>query len=137
MTPRTRWTAAAILCGVLVPTIHCGGSTNGPAVTTYRVTYQLTFNDILYLDSLKYDDGTGSLVKAIGPTGWAHTLVLVPGSSVEAFAWLSSPLGGSGFARLTATRYPNGDLTQGQTDTSAITTNTPSSNVVHILRRVL
>lgn len=58
------------------------------APTSYSVEYHLALMGTLTVDSLKYDDGHGSMVKVVAPaSGWMVDLAVPSGGSVEAIAW--------------------------------------------------
>ena len=61
-------------------------SDSGQAPVALTVTYKFTGTAIA--DSIKYDDGSGTLVKVTTPTlPWTAILSASAGSTVEAHAW--------------------------------------------------
>jgi len=86
---RRKWKVCgvcAIACGVILA-VGCSED-NATAPTSYSVEYHLALLGTLTVDSLKYDDGHGSMVKVMAPpSGWMVNLAVASGGSVEAIAW--------------------------------------------------
>jgi hypothetical protein len=75
------------LLGVMLAMAACTSTTeNGGFTVTYRLGIDST--GIATFDSLKYDDGTGALLKVNAPAAnYAVSVTVSPGASVEAHAW--------------------------------------------------
>jgi hypothetical protein len=75
------------LLGVVLALAACSSTTeNGGFTVTYRLGVDST--GIATFDSLKYDDGTGVLLKVNAPAAnYAVSVTVSPGASVEAHAW--------------------------------------------------
>lgn len=78
------WTG---MLGLALALAACTSTTeNGGYTVTYRVG--LDSAGIATFDSLRYDDGTGNLLKVTSPAGnYAVSVTVSPGASVEAHAW--------------------------------------------------
>jgi hypothetical protein len=83
MSGRARTALAALValgagCGAEPPV--------GPA--PFSVSYAIYAVGAITIDSIKYDDGTGTLIKITAPpAGWAAQLTVPAGGSVQAQAW--------------------------------------------------
>ncbi len=75
------------MLGLALALVACTSTTeNGGFTVTYRVGLDST--GIATFDSLRYDDGTGNLLKVTNPAGnYAVSVTVSPGASVEAHAW--------------------------------------------------
>jgi hypothetical protein len=81
--------AIALACGPADPA----------APIVYDVAYTLTTSGPMAIDSAKYDDGHGTLIKVIAPaSGWTLPLTVMTGGSVQAQAWITGS--GPGSAKL-------------------------------------
>ena len=113
---RSTWIVAVILA------LAVAGCTASTGVGGYTVTYRVNATGIATLDSAKYDNGTGTLVKVNTPSAtWTVNFTVPTGSTLEAHVWGTGTAAGS--AKLvaiwmTATGKLAGD------STTAATTNT-------------
>ena len=81
--------AVALACGAADPA----------APTSYAVAYTLATSGPMAIDSVKYDDGHGTILKVTAPaSGWTLTLTVTTGGSVQAQAWITGS--GPGSAKL-------------------------------------
>ena len=104
----------------------------GPS--SFTVLYTLVAGGPLVVDSLKYDDGSGILVKVTAPaSGWTTSLTVDAGGSVEERAWLNAS--GPGSAKLKVSWTVPGVSTQA--DSSYANPVAPQHFTLSIARRVL
>jgi len=82
-----------VLLGAALVTAACSSTTD---VGGYTVTYRIGIdsNAVATIDSVKYDNGTGTFVKVTSPAvtqtkPWAVTLTVSPGATIEGHAYLS------------------------------------------------
>ena len=78
---------------VVLAAASCSSTTE---VGGYTVTYRIGIdsNTVATIDSVKYDNGVGTLVKVTSPAvtrtaPWAVTLTVSPGATIEGHAYLS------------------------------------------------
>ena len=116
-----------VLLGAALVIAGCSSSTE---IGGYTVTYRIGIDStgIATIDSVKYDNGTGTFVKvtnpAVTPTApWAVTVTLPPGASIEGTAYLSGVVAAhtAKFVVLwmTATGALSGDSTSATTAAAA------------------
>jgi hypothetical protein len=82
-----------VLLGAALAIAACSSSTDiGGYTVTYRVG--IDSNTVATIDSVKYDNGAGTLLKVASPAvtktaPWVVTLTVSPGATIEGHAWLS------------------------------------------------
>jgi hypothetical protein len=90
---RARSARALAIGAALFGGAACGDSTTSPAAS-YHVTYTLEGIDIsVGIDSIKYDNGTGTLVAAAHPdVTWSQTETVPSGGSVQLSGWFDATM---------------------------------------------
>jgi hypothetical protein len=90
--------AGTVLLGVALAIAACSSTTE---IGGYTVTYRIGIdsNTVATIDSVKYDNGTGTLLKVTGPAvtktaPYAVSLTVAPGATVEGHAFLSGVVAG-------------------------------------------
>jgi len=85
--------ALLVPLGVVLMVASCAESTD---IGGYTVTYRVNTVGVATVDSVKYDNGTGTLVKVTAPaTTWTVNFVVPSGSTVEAQAWAQGTAAGT------------------------------------------
>lgn len=112
-----------VLLGIALAAAGCSSSTDvGGYTVTYRVGIDST--GIATIDSVLYDNGTGTMLKVTAPSvtatlPWAVSMVVAPGASVEGHAYMSGVTAGhtAKFVAvwMTATGALSGDSTSATT----------------------
>jgi len=73
--------------------VGCAESTD---IGGYRVTYRVNTVGVATIDSVKYDNGVGTMVRVTTPaTTWTVNFVVAAGASVEVHAWARGTAAGS------------------------------------------
>jgi hypothetical protein len=128
--PRFLGSASLVLTAVLGA---CSKTATGPS--TYAVAYELTASAGVSFDSVKYDDGHGTLIKVSAPSsGWLKAISVASGGTVEAHAWVVAS-GGGQTVKLTATWTLSGVSTNA--DSSGTTTSAAGTFALDIAKRQL
>lgn len=105
--------------GLALAVASCDSTT---AIGGYTVTYRVNSVGAATLDSAKYDNGTGTMVKVNTPAAtWTVNFTVPTGSTVEAHVWGTGTAAGS--AKLTAIWMTSTGTVSGDSTTTA-TTNT-------------
>jgi len=131
MSGRPSLACFALACGAFLSA--CGKATPaGPA--SFTVLYTLVTSGPLVVDSLKYDNGSGALLKVTTPaSGWTASLTVNAGGSVEGVAWVNAS--GPGSATLKVSWTVAG--VSSQADSSFANPATPQHFTLSIAHRVL
>lgn len=106
-------TTISMLAGCLIlGAMACGSADEGPTGPgPYLVSYRLTLDSTLVVDSLQYRNGLREWGPATAPDdGWTVAFSLASGDTLEAIAWLSAS--GPGEATL-ETSWTGGSSTKG------------------------
>jgi hypothetical protein len=102
--------------GLVLAAASCSSSTD---IGGYTVTYRVNTVGVATIDSLKYDNGAGTMVKVTAPsTTYSVSLTVAVGASVEAHVYALGTAAGSAKAVvvwMTATGTLAGDSTSATT----------------------
>lgn len=126
-----------MFCGRLVPAatliVACGpAAPAGPS--SFTVLYTLDVSGPVGVDSLRYDDGHGTLIRVAAPAGsWTTGLTVMAGGSVQAQAWVDAS--GPGAVTLKVSWTVSGVSTQA--DSSFANPAAPQHFTLTIAHRVL
>lgn len=129
---RHRW-ASVLAASVALAATACGSS--APTVpSSYIVSYQLSSSTNVTLDSLKYDNGHGVLVKVAPPTpGAVANLSVASGGSIEAHVW-GTATAGAQVVQLKVTWSAAGAV---QSDSSRAVISAPGSITLNYAKRTI
>ncbi len=124
------------LCKWLVPLslVALVGCSNGTDVGGFQLTYRTVLAGIATIDSLKYDNGTGTLVKVTAPAAnFAVSVSVAPGATVEAHLFGKGTAAGTAkfvAVWMTATGAVSGDsVTATTAAATAFTVDLPSRHI--------
>ena len=129
-----RMVPSCLMLACLLAPVSCSSSTSSGA-SNYSVAYALAADPGGTFDSVKYDNGHGTLIKVDAPAnGWLVSLSVASGGSLEAGAWGYATAGGQ-HLKLTATWTLNGVSTS--SDSSTATSSAPGAFAFGISNRTI
>lgn len=132
-----RSTRASLVLAALLLTACGGGTDAGPL--TYTVTYRLDLTGGIAIDSVKYDDGHGALVKVATPASapgsatWVQSISATQPASVEARAWGQGAPGSTAKLKITWTISGVSSIS----DSSTVATSAPGQFSLTVTKRTI